>query len=237
QALEVIEIIEQSARTVLERVPASNLKTALLIRQGKLQQASAVSLTVMELLGERLPDPKDPAAIGQAIGAAFGAYQQALGARSVSSLLDLPAMTDPEKLALIATMASEFPSAFQWNENLMVLIVLRAVHLALEHGTAPQSPFFYADYGIVHNVVTRDYARSHEFGELSLELGRRPEYAAARGSARFIHAGFLSHWVRPLRDSIAHLNQAMTAAFDAGDQLHALYCIRFMALYSLYAGE
>src|SRR6185295_2119022 len=90
QALEVIEIIEQSARSVLERVPASNLKTALLIRQGKLQQASAVSLTVMELLGERLPDPADPAAVGQAIGEAFGAYQQALGARSVSSLLDLP---------------------------------------------------------------------------------------------------------------------------------------------------
>jgi hypothetical protein len=41
-----------------------------------------------------LPDPVDQAALGQAIGAAFGAYQEALGGREVASLRDLPPMTD-----------------------------------------------------------------------------------------------------------------------------------------------
>jgi predicted ATPase/HPt (histidine-containing phosphotransfer) domain-containing protein len=237
RALAAFEVIEQNARAVLDRVPARNLKTALLIRQGKLPQASAVSRATMELLGEHLPDPGDPAALGQAIGEAFGAFQQALGARPVSSLRELPAMVDPEKLALFTTMAGEIPAAFQWNTNLMVLIVLRAARLSIEHGTAPQSPFFYALYGTVHNVVTRDYARSHDFGELGIELAARPAYAGARGGVHFIYATFLSPWVRALSDSFAHYDKAMVAAFEAGDQLHALYCMSLGPLYRLYAGE
>ncbi|MEO8185408.1 MAG: AAA family ATPase, partial [Deltaproteobacteria bacterium] len=237
QALETIEVIEKNARTALERVPARNLKTSLLTNQGKLQAASAVSLASMGLLGERFPDPHDAAALGQAIGETFGAYQQALGGREVASLRELPQMTDPEKLALVAIMAGAIPAAFQWNTNLMVLIVLRAVRLPLEHGTAPVSPFFYALYGTVHNVVTRDYARSHEFGQLGIELARRPEHAGARGGVHFIYATFLSPWVRPLSDSFAHYDKAMVDAFDAGDQLHALYCMSLGSLYRLYAGE
>ncbi len=236
RALQAIEIVEQNARSVLERVPARNLKTTLLTSQGKLEEAGAVSLATMELLGERMPAPNDPAALGQAIGEAFGGFQQALGSRPVSSLLDSPAMTDPEKLALMLTIAGEIPAAFQQNPDLMVLLVLRAVRLSLEHGTAPPTPFFYAMYGTVHNAVTSDYARSHAFGELAIELARRPEHAGSRGAAHFIYATFLSPWVRPLSDSFPHYDEAMVAAFDAGDQLHAFYCMGLSTLYRLDAG-
>ena len=142
RAFVLIDAIERHARTVLERVPARNLKTSLLTNQGKLEAASALGVETLSLLGVVLPDPGDPAALGQAIGAAFGAYQQAVGARSVASLGDLPPMTDPAKLALINTLAGMIPAAFQSNPNLMALTVLTAVRLPLEHGTAPVSPFF-----------------------------------------------------------------------------------------------
>ncbi len=236
RALAHIEDIERNTDAVLERVPARNLKTNIITNQGKPVEATAVSIETLAMLGITLPDPHNQDALGPAIGEAFGAYQGALGARDVAALRDLPAMTDPEKLALVGTIAGAIPSVFQWNPSLMVLLVLKAVRLPLEHGTAPISPFFYAQYGIVHNVVTGDSARAHEFGLLALELCQRPEHAAARGGVEFIYAEFLSPWVRPRVECIAHFQQGIVAGLDAGDQVHAAFCMAVGVAEALYAG-
>jgi predicted ATPase/serine/threonine protein kinase/GAF domain-containing protein/HPt (histidine-containing phosphotransfer) domain-containing protein len=236
-AFVLIQTIEENARGALERIPARNLKSDLLTHHGRLEEAIQVSLESMSLLGEVMPDPRDPAALGAAIGAAFGGYQQALGGRDVASLSDLALMTDPAKLALIDTIARAIPSAFQSNPHLNVLLVLRAVQICLDHGTAPSTPFFYTVYGIVHNVVTNDYARALQFGKVGLELGRRPEYVGARCRVHFIFATHLSPWVRPLRESFDHHEKAIAAGVDTGDHIHAGYCMGFGIAYRLYAGE
>jgi predicted ATPase/GAF domain-containing protein/HPt (histidine-containing phosphotransfer) domain-containing protein len=237
RALELIDAIEANAQRVLDRVPARNLKTTITTNQGRPQEATAISVETLALLGLKLPDPSDQAALGAAIGEAFGAYQAALGPRDVAALCELPAMNDPEKLALVSTLACAIPSAFQWNHGLMVLLVLRAVRLPLEHGTAPISPFFYAQYGIVHHVVTGDPVRAHEFGLVALALAARPEHAAARGGVEFIYAEFLAPWVRPRTECSVHFKRGVSSGLDAGDQLHAGYCMAVGVAEALYAGQ
>jgi predicted ATPase/GAF domain-containing protein/HPt (histidine-containing phosphotransfer) domain-containing protein len=236
-ALVLIRSVENNARTMLDRVPVRNLKSDLLTNQGNLEEALRVSTETLTLLGEEMPDPGDKAALGAAIGSAFGAYQQALGAREVSSLRELPVMTDPEMLARLSTMAGAIPAAFQSNPELNVLLVLRAAHLSLTHGNGPLSPFFYNLYGIVHQVITGDYARAFEFGQLGLELCARPEHAIARCRAHFIFATHISPWTRPLQDSFPHHDKGIAAGLDAGDVIHVAYCAGFNVAYRLYAGE
>ena len=236
RALELVDVIERSAKSVLDRVPARNLKTSLLTNQGRVEAATTVGLETLALLGLSLPGAHDPA-LGPAIGQAFGAYQMALGSRDVASLRDLPAMADPEKLALASTMAGVVPAAYNLDPGLTVLIVLSAVRLSLEHGTAPMAPYFYALYGLTHNAITNDYARGNEFGLLAIELARRPENAAARGAAEFIYACFISAWVLPARESQRHYEQAIVAGFDVGDQVHAAYSMSAGQLARLHAGE
>jgi predicted ATPase/HPt (histidine-containing phosphotransfer) domain-containing protein/two-component sensor histidine kinase len=237
RALSLIDGIEANATRVLDRVPARNLKATIVTNQGRPQEATAICVETLALLGVGLPDAGDQAALGAAIGEAFGAYQSALGSRGVSTLHDLPGMKDPEKLALVSTLACAIPAAFQWNHGLMVLLVLRAVRLPLEHGTAPISPFFYAQYGIVHHMITGDPVRAHEFGSLALSLADRPEHAVARGGVEFIYAEFLAPWVRPRSECTRHFQRGVSSGLDAGDQLHAGYCMAVGAAEALYAGE
>jgi predicted ATPase/GAF domain-containing protein/HPt (histidine-containing phosphotransfer) domain-containing protein len=236
-ALELIDAIEANARRTLDRVAARNLKATIVTTQGRPKEATAISVETLALLGVHVPDTSDQSALGAAIGAAFGAYQAALGPRDVATLCDLPTMKEPEKLALVATLAGAIPSAFQWNPGLMVLLVLQAVRLPLEHGTAPISPFFYAQYGIVHHVITGDAARAHEFGRLALALAERTEHAAARGGVEFIYAEFLAPWVLPRTACSAHFKHGVSAGLDAGDQLHAGYCMAVGVAEALYAGQ
>ena len=237
RALELVERIEARAARVLDRVPARNLKSTIFTNRGLPQEATAISVETLALLSVSLPDPHDQAALGAAIGEAFGAYQAELGAREVGTLADLPAMHDPEKLAVSSTLACAIPAVFQWNHGLMVLMVLKAVRLALDHGTAQLSPFFYAQYGIVHHMVTSDPIRAHEFGRLALALAGRPEHAAARGGVEFIYAEFLGPWVRPRAECAAHFKRGISAGLDAGDRLHAGYCMAVGVAEALYAGQ
>ncbi|HYP77657.1 MAG TPA: AAA family ATPase [Polyangiaceae bacterium] len=237
RALQLIHAIEGSARRVLDRVGARNLEATILTNQGHPREATAITVETLALLGMALPDTHDQAALGAAIGEAFGVYQTELGSRDVATLCDLPAMNEPEKLAIVGTLACAIPAVFQWNHGLMVLLVLKAVRLALEHGTAPLAPFFYAQYGIVHHVVTNDPVRAHEFGQLALALAARPEHAAARGGVEFIYAEFLAPWVRPRAECTVHFKRGISSGLDAGDQIHAGYCMAVGVAEALYAGQ
>ncbi|MEO8183344.1 MAG: AAA family ATPase [Deltaproteobacteria bacterium] len=235
--LGAIDALEQHARTLLERVTARNLRTLLVTHQGRLADAVRETLETLRLLGVEMPDPMDPAAIGQAIGREFAAYQGALAGRSIESLADIPAMSDPEKLALAFTYAQVIPAAFQWNPDLNALIVLKAVQLPLRYGTAPVSSFLYELYGVVHHVVTSDFETSYRFGQLGVRLIERPDHAASRAAVHFIFAGFNSPWRRPLKESIEHFRLGVGAGVDAGDPIHAAYCVSVGAAYRIYSGE
>jgi len=237
RALQLIDAIEANATRVSDRVPARNLEANIFTNQGRPREATALSVETLALLGQRLPDIHDPAALGAAIGEAFAAYQAEIGSRDVATLADSPAMRDPEKLAAIDTMACAIPSVFQWNHALMVLLVLKAVRIALEHGNAPLSPFFYAQYGIVHHVVSADPIRAHEFGQLALALASRPEHAAARGGVEFIYAEFLAPWVRPRAECFEHFKRGISSGLDAGDRIHAGFCMAVGVADALYAGQ
>jgi predicted ATPase/GAF domain-containing protein/HPt (histidine-containing phosphotransfer) domain-containing protein len=236
-ALEAIEFLEQHARTPLERVPARNLKTLILTHQNRLRDALDTSVETLRLLGMELPKLDDKTAIVQAIGDKFGAFQAALAERSIEALAELPPMLAPEKLALSTTLAQANPAAFQWDSELMALLVLEAVQLPLRYGTAPESPFFYAQYAVVHAVATGDHPAAYRFGQLGLRLAEQPGHEAARGAVHFLFGALCSAWSKPLSESLEHFQRGVRTGLDAGDPMHAGYCLSVGSAYRLYAGE
>ena len=236
-AFDFIDELEAGARSTLDRVPGRNLRSAILTCMSRFEEACQNSVETARLLGADLPEPSDKAALGAAIGSSFGAYQGALAGREIESLAELPPMNDPRTLALAETLMHAIPQAFQSNQELMVLIVLKAVALPLEHGSAPQSPFFYEQYGIVHSVVTADYATAYRFGELGIRLTERMQNPAARGPVHFIYGGFVAHWKQPLSVAIEHLGIGLRLNLEAGDLFNAHYCATIRLHYCVYAGE
>jgi predicted ATPase/serine phosphatase RsbU (regulator of sigma subunit) len=236
EAFACIDELEAFARSTLDRVPGRNLRSAILTCLSRFEEACVNSVETARLLGAEIPEPSDKAALGGAIGASFGAYQGALAGREIESLAELPPMSDPRMLALSETFMFAIPQSFQSNQELMVLMVLKAVALPLEYGSAPQSPFFYEQYGIVHWVVTADYATSYRFGELGIRLTERLQSPAARGPVHFIFGGFVAHWKQHISVSIEHLGIGLRLSLETGDLFHTNYCATFRMSYFLYAG-
>jgi predicted ATPase/GAF domain-containing protein/HPt (histidine-containing phosphotransfer) domain-containing protein len=233
---ESIELLMLHAETVLERVEVGNLHTLILTHQARLLEARAVALETLAFLGVSLPDPNDPAALGQAIGQEFGAFQAKLAGRSVESLTELEPMVEKEKLALLEAYAAAIPAAFQTTPELMVVLVLKGAQAALD-GTGPLSGFFYTQYAIVHIVATSDSETAYRFGRLGYDLNQTPETRAQLPPICFLLGMFIAPWTRPLRETIEIHRQGARVGFEVGDQMHANYCFGGGLVHRLIAGE
>lgn len=236
RSLALLDAIEQHAPNLLDRIPARNIRSHLLTNMDRLRDAVHNSVETLRLLGDSVPSPDDPAALGAAIGAEFAAFQAERGDRPIASLANLPEMVSPEHLALLDTYAKTIPSAFQSVKELMVVVVLKAARLQLRHGRAPLTAFLHNQYGLVHTIITGDFDTGYQFGRLGVELGERAGNAALTVPARFIFSGFLSHWRDPVAVSIDQLRIALRQGLEVGDRFHSNYAVAFIQNYCFYAG-
>ena len=181
--------------------------------------------------------PADDAQLGPAIGAELGALKGLLASRTVESLLDMPEMADPEKRALVDVLFKTNASAFMSKPQASVLIGLKAVRLAIEHGNAPKSPYFYGNYGIINSAIGGALDVSYRFAKLGIDLVDKAGYTEIEGSTHFLFGAFNCHWRRPLSQSLDHLRHAVKACLETGAYLHAAWAALVGMYYRFYRGE
>ena len=235
-ALQALDAVEARSRTVLERVAGREIRIVILASAATgMLDAVACGVETARLLGAEFPT--DDAALGPAIGAELGALKAMLADRTVESLLDLPSMADPEKRALVDVLFKTNAPAFMAKPEVSVLIGLKAVRLAIEHGNAPMSPYFYDNYGIINNATGGELDVSFRFGQLGIDLLQRPGYAEIESSTHFLFGAFNSHWRRPIAVSQEHLRHSVKAGLESGAYLHVAWAALIGMYYRLYRGE
>jgi predicted ATPase/serine phosphatase RsbU (regulator of sigma subunit) len=234
-ALQILDAVEAHARTTLERAAGRAVRIIVLQMAGRLLEAVACGVDTARILGAEFPS--DDAQLGPAIGAELGALQGQLATRTVESLLDLPEMADPEKRALVDVLFKTNAAAFMAKPPMSVLIGIKAVRLAIEHGNAPKSPYFYGNFGIINNAVGGDLDVSYRFGKLGVDLVHKNGCVEVEGSTYFLFGGFNCHWRRPIGESIELLRHAVKACLETGTYLHAAWAEIIGTIYRYYRGE
>jgi predicted ATPase/serine phosphatase RsbU (regulator of sigma subunit) len=235
-ALALLDVAEARARTKLDRVAGREIRIiALSANVSRLLEAVDCGVDTARMLGAEFPS--DDAQLGPAIGAELGALKGLLAQRSVESFLELPEMADPEKRALVDVLFKTNASAFMSKPQASVLIGLKAVRLAIEHGNAPKSPYFYGNYGIINNAVGGDLDLSYRFARLGIDLVDKAGYTEIEGATHFLFGAFNCHWRRPLAESLEHLRHAVKAALEGGAYLHVAWAAMITMYYRFYRGE
>jgi predicted ATPase/serine phosphatase RsbU (regulator of sigma subunit) len=230
-----LDTLEANAESTLERVAGRQVRIGILTNVGRLLEAVDCGVETARLLGATVP--ATDAELGPAIGAELGALKGLLAGRTIESLVDLPEMQDPERRALAAVLFKTNASAFLAKPQMSVLFGLKAVRLAIEHGNAPTSPYFYANYGIINYAVGGELDVSYRFGRLGIDLVARGGYAEIEGSTHFLFGSFNCHWRRPLAESLAHLQHAVTACLETGAYVHLAWAALIHFYYRYYQGE
>jgi predicted ATPase len=210
------------ARATADRGRLLTVRTHTYLSMGDMTGAVACGRQAAQLFGLDLPE--EPALVRERLQAEMGTLISWTGKHEIESLLDLPLMTDPDRVVLMSLLMHCLPPAYQVNPELFALICCRMVRLSIEHGNCPMSAKGYGSFAAILSGIVGNFRDGDRFGKLGVDLSERLNDVAVRSACHFTWACFASAWVRPLDESIAVFREGARWGMASGDHPHAAYC-------------
>jgi predicted ATPase/signal transduction histidine kinase len=196
------------------------LDVRLCLQLGLLVESVAACRRSAALLDIELPT--DPHELGTRIESEVAGVMARLAAGPVALLIDLPEMTDPDKLAAMGLLVDAIPAAYQVEPMLLALISAKLTALTLEHGSCALSARAYEVFAITLWAVQR-HDLAQQLGELGRALCKRRGDVAIEAAVDFTYAMFVAPWQRPLEESFKLLRAVPAKALEHDDIPHAGY--------------
>jgi predicted ATPase/class 3 adenylate cyclase len=215
-----LETMLAHARGDLERAEILSMRTRQYATTGKMEASIRAAIAGLALLGVRIADRPDRAAVRREVAA----VRRNLAGRRIAALIDAPALTDARQKVAIRLLMEIFPAAFlSGSGDLFPLLVLKSVNISLRHGTSPESAFAYAAYGMLLCGALDDPALGFEYGELAVAMNDRLADIALKSRVIYVYAMFVHHWSRHWSSMTAWFRRGIEAGYESGDLLYLAY--------------
>src|SRR6478672_5492357 len=228
-----VEIVQNCAKTLLDKVKVYEVQIQAYISQNKLLEAVNTALQVLKLLGVEFPAEPNPSDIGQALEQTAAI----LSGTRIEALIDLPQMIDPYKLAAMKLMSSIFAATYIAAPTLLPLILCKQVDLSVEYGNASVSPFAYANYGLLLCGVVGDIDSGYQFGQLALNLLSKLNAQEIKAKTVVIVNIFIRPWKEHLRETLEPFVSAYSSGMETGDLEWAAFGLVEYSYFAYFSGK
>ncbi|MEG4802978.1 AAA family ATPase [Microcoleus sp. ARI1-B5] len=233
RAFQLSELIIFRAQNLLEKIKVYELKIVFYFNQNQAQASIDIALEALKMLGISIP--KTPHKLN--ILMELFQTKLALKNKQIEDLLELPPMTDPNKIAAIRILTNMCPAASVTAPDIFPLISFKIVILSLKYGNAPLSSHGYGSYGLIHCAVLGDMDSGYRYGQLAQALLERFHTNLHNSQISLSFNGFIRHWSEQVRESLIGLLEGIQSGLETGDVNNACYCASFYSNYIFLSGE
>ena len=224
--------VEHSA-TALEKSEALNNLIVQYTLLSRYPEAIAAGRQALAALGINLPEEGYEEARNDEIAN----VHRELKGHSVSSLFDLPVMSNPEMLMASKIMITMGPPCYRSHQKLWSVIVPKVVGLTLRYGNIPQVGYSHTAFGGLLGWVDDDYATAKEFGELATRLMTSKFVSPSSQSVFFLMIGSsVRHWFMHLRYATRDYSDAYETGLRSGNLQYAAYAFGHNMYCRFYQG-
>jgi PAS domain S-box-containing protein len=207
----------QRAASKVDEASVGHLKVTFHVMRSEFQPAVEAALTCLDRLGIEIPaHPTE-----DQVQAEIETLGQALGARSIESLIDLPLMIDPELVAATQMLSDLTVPAYFADQRLFCLLPFRTVKISLQHGISSDSAYAISNLGFMLGFERfRRYRDGYRFAKLACDLVEKHGFIAIRAKV-YVASGVVAAWTRPIATAIDFGQAGFRAAIDTGDLTYA----------------
>ncbi|MBV8473430.1 MAG: PAS domain S-box protein, partial [Hyphomicrobiales bacterium] len=160
-----------------------------------------------------------------------------IGAREISSLIDLPVVRDSVVHAKMDILATLLPPALFTDENLLCQIVAHMAITSIEEGNTDGSCLAYVWLGLLLGPRFNRYQAGFEFGRLGVDLMERRGLARFRARVYLDYSHVVNPWLSHAREGPPLVRRAFEAANEIGDLTFAAYSACNLISAMLAAGD
>jgi predicted ATPase/tRNA A-37 threonylcarbamoyl transferase component Bud32 len=229
----LINEVVENAKSLHDKTKAYEVKISSLMAQDKPLEAVQISLPIFKMFGVTFP--ASPSRLSVLL--ALMKTKLLIGRKRIESLLDLPEMTDPHKLAVTRLISRASAAAYMSATMLHPLFTLKRVNLSVTHGNSSWSIPVYATYGLILCSVLGDIDTGYRFGQLALNLMDRLDADETRARTLCMVSAFVMHWKEPVRATLPPLLKGYQSGVDTGDFEFGSFCASIRLVYSLLSGK
>lgn len=188
---------------------------------GRYGEAVTVALEALRMFG--LACPGSPAEIETAVDQARREAMINLSGREIGALVDAPAMTDPDALAMVGIVADAMPCSFLARPDLYGWLALSALNATLLQGNTGDSCSIYMGYAIVLASEYDEIDASIKYADVALKLQDKLSRPDLKGRILVRSGVFINSRQNSLRSSIDILRDGFVECHAAGDYSYAIY--------------
>ncbi|PIG92975.1 hybrid sensor histidine kinase/response regulator [Gloeocapsopsis sp. IPPAS B-1203] len=223
----------QHANTDIDKMKVYEVKIQACMAQVKQLEAVKIGLQALELLGIKLIEEPSLSDIQQTLNQTASN----LTGKNIEDLIDLPVMTEVDKLVAIRMLTSVGSPTYQAAPALFPLIVCEQVNLSLKYGNAPFSAYGYACYGVILNGVVQDIESAYKFGKLAFSLVEKFNAIELKASVFFVAGACTIHGKVHARETLPLLLDGYQSGLENGHFEYGGYAGMQKSQYSYLIGQ
>jgi predicted ATPase/signal transduction histidine kinase/DNA-binding NarL/FixJ family response regulator/tRNA A-37 threonylcarbamoyl transferase component Bud32 len=205
-------VVLQQAKTSIDKMKVYEVKIQAYMAQVKQLEAVKMGLQALERLGVKLPEVPSASDIEQVLAKTAAN----LTGKNVEDLINLPLMTDVDKVAATRLLASMGSPTYQAAPALFPLVVCEQVNLSINYGNTPASTYGYACYGLMSNGILQDVELAYQFGKLALNLVERFNALQLKASVYFVAVSSTIHGKLHVKETLPLLLEGYQSGLENG---------------------
>lgn len=226
-------VVLQQAKTPIDKMKVYEVKIQARMAQVKQLEAIKIGLQALELLGISFPESPSASDIEQTLTQTA----RNLSGRNIEDLINLPLMTEVDKLAAVRMLACLGSPTYQAGPALLPLIACEQLNLSIKHGNSPFSAYSYVLYSIMINGLFQDIEAAYQFGKLALSLVERFNAVELKTSVFFVAGSSAFHGKVHAKETLPLLQDSYSSGLENGHFEYGGYAAMQKCYYSYLIGQ
>ncbi len=228
----MIDIVLENAKTALDSVKVYDVKIEYLKSDNKFESAIATGLEILKKLGVSFP--RNPSK--RHVILALLRIKMLLFGKQPDDFVQMPEMSDPEKIAALHFVLSIGSAANSAAPKLLPLLVFKDVSLSVTHGNTAAACFNYATFAFSLCGILGNIELGYRFGQLARRMLDQYEDNTYRAKTQLMLGFLVMPWKEHAAQSLPALMDGYESGLETGDFEYAGYDISEYIRYAFYTG-
>eukprot|EP00578_Thalassiosira_sp_NH16_P023676 CAMPEP_0181082736 /NCGR_PEP_ID=MMETSP1071-20121207/3781_1 /TAXON_ID=35127 /ORGANISM="Thalassiosira sp., Strain NH16" /LENGTH=743 /DNA_ID=CAMNT_0023164343 /DNA_START=105 /DNA_END=2336 /DNA_ORIENTATION=+ len=160
----------------------------------------------------------------------------ALGGKTAEELANLPELTDERIIMGQRILELMEVSCYQAQPTMFALLVFLLMDTSLKYGINASSCDAFTGFGVILCGGFGKPQRGKEMAKVAELILAKPGMKRMTSRSVFVCEGLISHWTKPLRETLEPLLEAYKVGLECGDGQSAGICQSLHVTHSFYCG-
>ena len=225
------------SKTNFEKLRVYYVHSSLYLKIGNTSESLRLGLEAAKLYNIRFPENRRAIQVATLLTMAKYLCLFYAKYRNPEPLYHLKDCKDEEIIALNKFLIDLATSAYQQDQNLMMLVIFKIVKLYLKEGFTDASGWGFSGFSVVVLSALKMQKKGFNLWNITMKLHQRTHSPLIRWRLSYTVLSFYNHWKIPIRDGYDNMLETIKACVLNGDHIFTGYSVALYLRSRFVAGE